>query len=343
MWRGDGVIRYNPFMFPYTVRRILMMVPLLLGITLVSFVVMHLAPGEPTDLISHQRAKASPEAAERLRALYGLDRPLHVQYGDWLRRLLSLDFGKSFSPDRRPVLEKILERMPVTITVNVLSLALSLAIALPVGVLSAVRRNSIFDRTSTIAVFLFFCIPGFWLAHLSQLFFGLHLGWLPISGLHSEAGAGDPGLWAGLLDYARHLVLPVGIGSLGWLAGWSRFMRSGMLEVVRQDYIRTARAKGLPEGEVIRRHALRNAVLPIITILGLSIPGLIAGSVIFETIFGLPGVGQLMWQAVMARDYPVVMGNLVLTGVLTLLGNLLADVGYVLADPRISLEEAASG
>jgi len=233
--------------------------------------------------------------------------------------------------------------MPVTITINVLSLALSLALALPVGILSAVRRNSLFDRTSTIVVFLFFCVPGFWLAHLSQLFFGLHLGWLPISGLRSEVGAGDPGLWAGLLDYARHLVLPVGIGSLGWLAGWSRFMRSGMLEVVRQDYIRTARAKGLPEGEVIYRHALRNAVLPIITILGLSIPGLIAGSVIFETIFGLPGVGQLMWQAVMARDYPVVMGNLVLTAVLTLAGNLLADVGYVFADPRISLEEAGSG
>jgi peptide/nickel transport system permease protein len=325
-------------MLSYLARRALMMIPLLVGITLVSFLVMHLAPGEPTDLISHQRAKASPEAAARLRALYGLDRPLHLQYVDWLGRLAKLDFGRSFSPDRRPVLEKILERMPVTITVNLLSLLMSLAVALPLGVLSAVRQNSVFDRISTVAVFILFCVPGFWLAHLSQLLFGLHLGWLPISGLRSGVGGGDTGFWATLWDYARHLVLPVGIGSLGWLAGWSRFMRSGMLEVVRQDYIRTARAKGLTEGRVVYRHALRNALLPIITLLGLSIPGLIAGSVIFETIFALPGVGQLMWQAVMARDYPVVMGNLVLTAVLTLAGNLLADVGYSLADPRISLE-----
>ncbi|MFC1657030.1 ABC transporter permease [Candidatus Moduliflexota bacterium] len=324
-------------MFPYVFRRLMMMVPLFLGITVVSFLVMHMAPGEPTDLVSHQRTKASPEAAERLRALYGLDQPLHVQYGRWLGRLVRLDFGRSFSPDRRPVFEKIAERMPVTVAVSLLSLLLSLAVALPVGIVSAVRRNSLFDRLSTVTVFLLFCIPGFWLAHLSQLLFGVYLGWLPISGLRSGIGVADPGFWAALGDYARHLVLPVVIGSLAWLAGWSRFMRSGMLEVVRQDYIRTARAKGLPEREVIGRHALRNAVLPIITILGLSVPGLIAGSVIFETIFGLPGVGQLMWQAVMARDYPVVMGNLVLTAVLTLGGNLLADIGYLLADPRISL------
>jgi peptide/nickel transport system permease protein len=325
-------------MLSYTLRRLLAMVPLLIGITIVSFLVMHLAPGGPTDLMTWELAKASPEAGERLRALYGLDRPLHVQYVDWLQRSLRLDFGLSFSVDRRPVMEKIAERMPVTIFISIFSLAISLAVALPVGVLSAVRRNSRFDKVSTVLVFLFFCIPGFWLAQLGQIFFGLKLGWLPISGLRSPVGFGNLGLWAKAVDYARHLVLPVGIGSLAWLAGWSRFMRSGMLEVIRQDYIRTARAKGLPERVVIVRHAMRNALLSIITILGLSIPGLIAGSVIFETVFGLPGIGQLMWQSVMARDYPVVMGNLVLTAILTLCGNFLADICYVFADPRITLE-----
>ena len=327
-------------MLSYILRRLLLVVPLLIGITMVSFLVMHLAPGGPTDVMSWELAKASPEAMERLRALYGLDRPLFEQYGDWLQRSLRLDFGLSFSMDRRPVMEKIAERLPVTIVLNVLSLALSLAVALPVGVISAARRNSRFDRVSTLLVFLFFCIPGFWLAQLCQIFFGLQLGWLPISGLRTAVGFDDLSFWGKFWDYGRHLLLPVCVGSLGWLAGWSRFMRSGMLEVIRQDYIRTARAKGLPERVVIWRHAMRNAVLSIITILGLSIPGLIAGSVIFETVFGLPGIGQLMWQAVMARDYPVVMGNLFLAALLTLFGNFLADLCYVFADPRISLDGA---
>jgi peptide/nickel transport system permease protein len=327
-------------MLAYVTRRLLAMVPLLVGITIISFVVMHLAPGGPTDVMNWELAKASPEARERLRTLYGLDRPLLEQYGSWFQRSLRLDFGLSFSVDRRPVMEKIVERLPVTIMLNLFSLAAALAVALPVGVVSATRRNSRFDRVSTVLVFLFFCIPGFWLAQLCQIFFGLQLGWLPISGLRSAIGFEGFTFLGKLADYGRHLLLPVCVGSLGWLAGWSRFMRSGMLEVIGQDYIRTARAKGLPERVVIARHALRNAVLSIITILGLSIPGLIAGSVIFETVFGLPGIGQLMWQSVMARDYPVVMGNLTLTAVLTLFGNFLADLCYLLADPRIALEGA---
>ena len=319
-------------------RRVVMMVPLMIGITIISFLVMHLAPGDPADRVAFEQAKASPQAMAQLRTLYGLDRPLHVQYFDWLSRSVRLDFGLSFSSDRRPVLEKIIERLPVTITLNVLSLLVIVTVALPLGIYSAVRRYTVFDRLSTVLVFLFFCIPGFWLGHLAQLFFGLHLGWLPISGIHSPIGFEEMGMVEKIVDLARHLVLPVGVGSLGGLAGMSRYMRSGMMEVIRQDYVRTARAKGLPERIVIARHALRNAVLPIITILGLSIPGLIAGSVIFEAIFSLPGVGQLMWQAVMARDYPVVMGNLVLTAFLTLAGNLLADVSYALVDPRVSFD-----
>lgn len=324
-------------MVTYILRRLLLMVPLLLGITIISFLVMHLAPGEPTDLMSAQSVKSSPEAFERLREIYGLDKPLHRQYLDWLSRLIHLDFGRSFAMDRRPVLDKMAERLPVTLVINAVSLLLIVLVAIPLGVLSAVRRNTLFDRTTTVIVFLLFCIPGFWLGHLCQQFFGVYLRWLPSSGLRSPVGFENLGFWGKAADYARHLVLPVAISSLGGLAGLSRFMRSGMLEVNGQDYIRTARAKGLPERIVVYRHAFRNALLPVITILGLSIPGLIAGSVIFETIFGLPGIGQLMWQSVMARDYPVVMGNLVMTAVLTLCGNLLADIGYVMADPRVSL------
>ena len=319
----------------YIVRRILLMVPLLFGITVISFLVVHLAPGEPTDMMTDLNPKASLEAKERLRAMYGLDQPLHIQYWQWLGRLSRLDFGTSFTADRRPVLEKTLERMPVTIGLNVLSEIFIFSIALPIGILAAVRRGSLFDKISTVGVFFFFSVPTFWLALLAMMLFGVRLGWLPISGLHSM-DYDQLGFWGRIGDLARHLVLPVVVGSIGGLAGISRFMRSGMLEVIRQDYVRTARAKGVPENQVIWRHALRNAVLPIITILGLSIPGLIAGSVIFETIFAIPGIGQLMWQAVMARDYPMILGNLVISGVLTLIGNLVADVGYVLADPRIS-------
>jgi len=319
----------------YILRRILLMIPLLFGITLISFLVVHLAPGEPTDMMTDLNPKASLEAKERLRALYGLDQPLHVQYGRWLARLARLDFGTSFSADRRPVLEKTLERMPVTIGINVVSELIVFAIAIPIGILAAVRRGSSFDKASTVGVFFLFSVPSFWLALLAMILFGVKLGWLPISGLRSIEHD-QLGFWGRQADLARHLVLPVIIGSIGGLAGISRFMRSGMLEVVRQDYVRTARAKGVPEGAVIWRHALRNAVLPIITILGLSVPGLIAGSVISETVFAIPGIGQLMWQAVMARDYPMILGNLVVSAVLTLFGNLLADIGYVFADPRIS-------
>jgi peptide/nickel transport system permease protein len=307
-----------------------------LGITGVSFAVIHLAPGSPTDMQTTLNPLATAETRARLQALYGLDRPLHVQYFDWLGKLVRFDFGNSFSGDRRPVWDRIKERLPLTFSMNVVSLALTLAVAVPLGVASATRQGSLFDRAATIFVFIGFAMPGFWLALLLMLLFGIHLGWLPISGLTSMDYA-RLGPWDKIVDLARHLVLPIFIYTFGSLAGMSRFMRSAMLEVLRQDYVLTARAKGLPESTVIYRHALRNALLPVITILGLSVPGLIGGSVIIESIFALPGLGQLFYQSVMARDYPLIMGNLVLGAVLTLAGNLLADAGYALADPRIRL------
>jgi peptide/nickel transport system permease protein len=321
-------------MLQYIAKRLLFMAPLLVGITIICFGVMHLAPGSPTDLQTQMNPRASAEAQARLRAMYDLDKPLHQQYWIWVKKLAVLDLGQSFSTDHRPVADKIFERLPITILLNVLSLILILAIAIPIGVLSAVRQNSLFDKLTSVFVFIGFAMPTFWLALLLMILFGVQLGWLPISGIRSlnyeylPAGAA---FW----DLVRHLILPVTLSAFGGLAGLSRYMRSNMLEVIRQDYITTARAKGLSERVVIYKHALRNALLPVITILGLSIPGLIGGSVIFETIFAIPGMGQLFYMSVMSRDYPVVMGILFIGAVLTLLGNLIADVSYAVADPRI--------
>ena len=321
-------------MWTYIAKRLLLMVPLLVGITLVSFVVIHLAPGTPVEMQTTMNPKVSLEAQKRLRELYGLDKPLMVQYWDWLKRMTLLDFGRSFSPDRRPVLDKIKERIGITISLNLLSLLIILLVAIPIGIVAAVRPHSWFDRGTTLLVFFGFAMPTFWLALLLMMLFGVYLDWLPISGLTS-LGFHQLTLWQKIQDLVAHIALPVLVAAFGGLAGMSRYMRGNMLEVIRQDYITTARAKGLPERVVIFKHALRNALLPVITMLGLSVPGLIGGSVIFESIFAIPGMGQLFYGAVMARDYPLVMGELVIGAVLTLVGNLLADVGYALVDPRI--------
>mgnify|MGYP000311809797 FL=1 len=318
----------------YFAKRLLEMIPTVIGITLISFFIIHLAPGKPTDILSELNPKITPEAREKLEKYYGLDKPIIVQYGIWIKRLVKLDFGESFSTDKRPVWDKIRERLPITILINVLSLILVILIAIPIGVSSATHQYSLYDKITTVVVFVGFAIPTFWLALLLMILFGIYLDWLPISGIRSmnydNLSTGDK-IW----DMAGHLVLPVLLGAFGGLAGLSRYMRSNMLEVIRADYITTARAKGLSDRVVIYKHAMRNALLPVITILGLSVPGLIGGSVIFETIFAIPGMGQLFYMSVMTRDYPLIMGILTIGAVLTLIGNLMADAGYAVADPRI--------
>lgn len=307
-----------------------------LGITVISFWVIHLAPGSPTDLQTTLNPEAGMEARAQLEKLYGLDQPLHIQYFNWLERLVKLDFGQSMSGDHRPVWDKIKERLPLTFGMNVASMVLTLLIAVPLGVAAAWWRGGAFDKISTVVVFIGFAMPGFWLALLLMLWLGIQWPILPISGLTS-LGYENMSPLGKMWDVIKHLILPVFIYTSGSWAGMSRFMRSSMLEVLRQDYIMTARAKGLSSYTVLFKHALRNALMPVITILGLSVPGLIGGSVIIESIFALPGLGQLFYQAVMARDYPLIMGSLVLGAVLTLIGNLLADVGYGLADPRVRI------
>jgi peptide/nickel transport system permease protein len=274
------------------------------------------------------------EALKQLIKLYGLDQPLHVQYVRWLTRIVLLDFGRSFAPHGRPVLDMIRERLPITLTLNVVEMTIIVALAVPVGVTSATRQYSVFDKATTVFVFIGFATPDFWLAVMLQILFGVQLGWLPISGLRLPVWE-YLSFWQQQRDFISHLILPITVATFGGLAGFSRYMRQSMLEVIRQDYVQSARAKGLPESVVIGKHALRNAMLPIVTVLGLSLPTLIGGSVIVETIFAIPGMGQLMVQAVYERDYPVIMGNLVIVASLTLLANLVADLSYTLIDPRI--------
>lgn len=320
----------------YLFRRLLELVPTLLWITLLSFGIMHLAPGKPTDAAMQMNPKVSLEVRQRLEKVYGLDKPVATQYLNWLKRIGRFDFGRSFVDDR-PVAEKFLERLPITLVINVFSLLLILAIAIPLGVLAAVKPEGLFDRLTTVFVFIGYSTPSFWLALLCMAFFGVQLRWLPVSGIHS-LDYESFGLARRMLDVAWHLVLPVSIAAFVSLAGLSRFMRSSMVEVLKQDYIRTARAKGLSQGRVLFHHGLRNGLLPLITILGLSLPDLIGGSVIAETIFSIPGTGRLFYDAVMARDYPMVMALVTLGALLTMIGNLLADVAYALADPRIRVQ-----
>jgi peptide/nickel transport system permease protein len=325
---------FSRSLFTRALAKLAWMLFVLWGITIISFAVIHLAPGSPTDMEITLNPLADEAARRQIETLYGLDKPLHEQYAAWLGRMLRLDFGNSMSSDARPVLDKILERLPLTVGMNLASLILTLLIAVPVGVLSAWKLNSLFDRAVTVLVFLGFAMPSFWLALLLMMRFGIDLQWLPLSGLTSLdyrqlSFAGK------LRDLAEHLVMPLIVYTAGSIAGMSRFMRSSMLEALRQDYMLTAVSKGLPTRLVIFRHAMRNALLPLITLIGLSVPGLIGGSVIVESVFALPGLGQLFYAAVMARDYTLIMGNLVIGAALTLLGNLLADFCYGLADPRI--------
>ena len=321
----------------FIIRRILTLIPLYLGITVITFLIIHLAPGKPTELET-QMKPGMAMARQRMEKIYGLDKPLYEQYWLWFKKMIVFDFGNSFK-DHQPVLEKIRDTLPNTILLNLASLFLIYLIAVPIGILSAVKQYSLFDKISTVFVFIGMAVPGFWLALLLILMFSVKLSWLPISGMHSLFYQfQNLSFWGKLLDIFKHAILPVTVLSLSGLAWLSRYTRSGMLEIIRQDYITTARAKGLSERQVIFKHALRNALLPIVTILGLSLPGLISGSVIIETIFAWPGMGRLAYQAVLARDYPVIMGASVFSVFLLLFGNLIADILYAIVDPRIKYE-----
>ncbi|MDG1073583.1 MAG: ABC transporter permease [Methylophilaceae bacterium] len=333
-------------MISYIIKRVLWMIPMLIGISVISFFIMHLAPGDITNNEASFNPKASQESREQLRKLYHLDQPIHVQYGLWLTRMVKLDFGQSFASHQKPVFWQttdkdgnvtkgmIQEALPKTLVINIIGLIITLILAIPLGVLAARQYQGWQDRSITLFNFIGFSIPGFWLSLLLMYWLGVMNNWLPISGWTS-IDYDTLGSWGKIKDHLTHLVMPVIIPSVTGLASITLFVKNGMLDVLNQDYITTARAKGLNEHQVIYTHALRNALLPLITIIGLSIPGLIGGSVIAETIFAIPGMGKLFYDAVLMRDFPVVMGILTIGSALTLLGNLIADIAYAWADPRV--------
>jgi peptide/nickel transport system permease protein len=313
----------------FILRRLLQNIPILVGITIISFVIIHLAPGSPIGMTLDP--KASPKVIEQMEKNYDLDKPLHVQYGLWIKKLFT---GELYSfKDGRPVMEKIAERLPATILLNAVAMAIIFSLAIPLGVFSAARRYSLLDNIGTFWAYVGISMPSFWLAYL-LIMASVKLFGYPVLGIRSFS-LGEVGTLTAGMDRLWHLVLPATVLAVGGIAAISRYTRSSMLEVVEQDYIRTARAKGLADDEVYYRHALRNALLPIATIFGFLVPSLIGGSVIIETVFAWPGIGRLAYQAVLARDYSVVMTILTISSALTLVGNLLADVLYALVDPRI--------
>lgn len=320
------------------------MIPSFLGISVVTFALIQSVPGSPV----YMRLRgaeglmagnaASEEIIRQTKALYGLDKPLHVQYALWLGNMLTFDFGKSYK-DGRPVLEKIGEALPVTLQISIVSIFIMYLIAVPAGVFSATRRGTWTDTFITLLLFLLYSLPSFWVAMMLMMFLGGGRWWdvFPIAGLNS-LGAENYSTLAWLGDRAWHLVLPIVCTTYAAFAAMSRYMRTGMLEVIRQDYVRTARAYGFSERVVIFKYALRNAVIPIITLLAGLLPALIGGSVIIESIFSIPGMGRLMFEAMLSRDYPLIMGELVIGALLTMFGLLLSDITYALVDPRIKLE-----
>ena len=314
-------------MIAFATRRLLQMIPLLFGISIVLFAVIQAAPGGPEGALLESGRFIDPAVIEAYRERLGVDQPVHIQYLRWLTATLGGDLGTSFSTTR-PVAEMIAERLPATLELMGAAFLFAALVAVLLGTLSAIRQYSWFDHLGTGISFVGIAMPVFWFALLLQLLFGVVLGWLPI------AGTGTVGAES-LVDHLQHLILPTVVLSFNYIAGWSRYLRSSLLGVMRADYIRTARAKGLPERRVIGVHAMRNALIPLLSIMALNLSSLFSGAVITETVFAWPGIGRMFVQAMFARDYPVLMGVLMLGSLMVIVFNLLADLLYGMLDPRI--------
>ena len=313
----------------FLVRRLLLLVPVLMGVSLIVFLVLHLAPGDPAEIMLGPQA--TQEDRLRLRAELGLDDPLHLQYGRWLGHVVRGDLGRSLFM-RRAVLGEVLVRLKATLILTGTALVLSSIGGVALGVLSATRPNSLLDRASAVASLFGASMPVFWLGIVLMVLFSLTLGWLPASGMYQPYGGGD------LLDLAQHLVLPALTLAAASVTIVARLTRSAMLEVLGQDYIRTARAKGLVERSVVIRHALKNALVPIVTVIGVQAGYLLGGAVLTETVFAWPGVGTLMVQGILARDIPLVQGCVLVVALTFVLVNLAVDMLYAWLDPRIRYE-----
>ena len=319
-------------MLKFTLRALWRKLWTLFFISIISFGVIHLAPGQPSQ-IDPLNPRFTREQLLRYRAAFDLDKPLYVQYRLFYERLFTGQL-RSFK-DNQPVLDKIVERAWNSLPLFLVGTLLVWCYAFPLGIAAAIRRQSLFDRFTTVLVFALISIPGFYLSYLGMIFV-VQTFHVDVIGLRTF-GREDVALWPGAMDRLWHLVLPSALGVTGGIAVLSRYVRSQMVEVIGADYVRTARAKGLDEDAVLYRHALRNGLLPFVTMLGLLLPGLIGGSVIFETIFAWPGIGRLGYEAILGRDYPVVIALNFIAAGLTVLGTLLSDLLYMVVDPRIRL------
>jgi len=320
----------------FVIKRLLQSVLLILLVLTITFFLLHFATGDPIAKY-FIRPEISPHTVEMMRSKFGLDRPIAEQYIKWVASFMRGDFGFSLHYNR-PVRDLIFEAVPNTLRLTVAALLLYIVIGISLGILSAVKKDTIFDKANTIAALFIYSIPSFWLSLMLIFLFSLKLGILPSSHMQSF-GLSGAGWFEILCDRAKHLVMPAFVLGVASAAGMARYMRGSMLDVLREDYIRTARAKGLENRRVFLKHAFRNAAIPVVTIIGLSIPFLLGGSVVIEKIFSWPGMGRLAVDAIYARDYPLVLAINFVVGVLVILGNLMADVGYALLDPRIKITD----
>ncbi|MGE5304058.1 MAG: ABC transporter permease [Alphaproteobacteria bacterium] len=319
-------------MLLYVVRRLLQTIPLLLFISALIFLLLYLMPGDPIYRMLEDVPNLRPADYDRLRKLYGFDDPVYVQYAKWLWQLIQLNPGYSREYGQ-PVIDLILPALKNTLVLTISAVVIGKSVAILLGIFSAVRQYSVGDYLLTGLTFVAYSVPGFWLGLMMIITFSVKLGWLPTSGIINPELT--PGSWQATLDWIRHLILPVAVLAISEIIQVQRFMRSSLLEVLRQDYLVTARAKGLSEKAVIGRHALKNALIPVVTIIAVTMPRVIGGSTVIETVFAYPGMGRLLYTSIMGNDYVVAMTVVMIIAVAVVAFNLLADVLYGWLDPRI--------
>ncbi len=324
----------------FIIKRLMQSGLLIFLVLTITFFLLHFAPGDPMAKY-YNRTGISPETVEMMRVKFGLDKPVGEQYIKWVASFIRGDFGFSIHYNR-PVRDIIFEAIPNTLRLTIAALLLYIVIGISLGIFSAVKKDTLFDKVNTVIALFLYSIPSFWLSLMLIFLFSLKLGILPSSHMQS-IGMQGAGWFELLCDRARHLVMPAFVLGVASAAGMARYMRGSMLDVLREDYIRTARAKGLENKSVILKHAFRNAAIPVVTIIGLSIPFLLGGAVVVEKIFSWPGMGRLAVDAIYARDYPIVLAVNFVVGVMVILGNLMADIGYALLDPRITVTERSEG
>jgi peptide/nickel transport system permease protein len=317
-------------LFKYIIKRLLQAIPLLIGVSIIAFSIMHLAPGGPLSVYT-LNPSITAQDIDKIKVILGLDQPVHIQYVKWARGMFTGNWGTTFFGGR-PVFDVIVERIPATFLLMGSAMSIAIIIGMCTGILGAFRRYSVFDYLATTGAMVALSFPTFWFGLMAIYIFSLKLGWFPSGGMFTLGGEED------FFDLLRHLVLPTVVLALVLVAQWSRYTRSSFLEVIHQDYIRTAKAKGIKGSKILFRHALPNAIAPLIALAGVQLPWLFSGALVAETIFGWPGMGRLFVDSLTMKEYPILMGMVMFTAIAVIFGNLIADILNAVLDPRIALE-----